>query len=168
MSTIKERAMEIYKEHLHLAASDGRLFRKTVMDQLMLEFNATLASVATHYNTCKKTNPIEGLGRAPVAKGLRKPGGKGKQQEQLQDDNDCFSVLEIVNGEVGRCQSFLIQGDASECFDLKIETWPNSTWVLIRGLGPVHGETYKLEEGELEIKRFPLPKQKVNVEPVQA
>lgn len=155
MSSIKDRALEIYNQHLHLAATDGRLFRKTVMDQLMLEFNASLASVATHYNNCKKqAAPVEGLGRAPAPKGLRKPGGKGKKQEDLQDDNECFTVIEIRDGSVGRCQSFLLQGDASEKFDQKVEAWPKSTWVLIQGLGPNSGDTYKLETGEREIKRY--------------
>jgi hypothetical protein len=148
----KDRAVEIYNQHLALASADGRGFRKTVMDQLMAETSCSLAAAATHYNNCKKTAPVEGLGRAPVPKGVRKM-GKGKVQEVLQDDNDCFTVVEVIEGMTARCQSFLQQGDASETFDEKIESWPNSTWVLIQGLGPNSGDTYKLSAGEKEIKR---------------
>lgn len=151
----KQRAIEIYNNHLALASTDGRGFRKTVMDQLMAETGCSLAAAATHYNNAKKqAAPVEGLGRAPAPKGLRKPGGKGKKQEDLQDDNECFTVIEIRDGAVGRCQSFLMQGDASEKFDQKAEAWPRSTWVMIQGLGPNSGDTYKLDAGEKEIKRY--------------
>lgn len=159
MSTIKHRAMEIYQEHLHLAATDGRLFRKTVMEQLMKEFDATLASVATHYNNCKKQAlPVEGLGRKMVVKAGRKP-AKDRIKEELQPDNECFSVLELTENEsgdvvVGRCQSFLTQGDASESFDRKIELFNDTRWIMIQGLGPNHGDTYKLDAGEREIKSY--------------
>lgn len=156
----KERAAEIYKAHLELAATDGRLFRKTVMDQLMSELGVSLASAATHYNNCKKqAAPVEGLGRPPVSKNLKKPGGgKAKNQLEVAPDDECFAVMELVkNGAeftVGRYQSFLLQGDASEKFDEKIEAWPFSSWVMIQGLGPNSGETYKLSGGEKEIKKY--------------
>lgn len=158
----KERALEIYQQHIALASTDGRLFRKTVMEQLMAETGCSLAAAATHYNTAKKANPaIEGLGRAPAPKGLVKPGdakGKTKAGPKIQDDDECFSVLELRKCgnefEVGRCQSFLLQGDASEKFDDKVAAWPNTTWVLIQGLGPISGETYRLDSGEKEIKRY--------------
>ena len=151
----KVRAQEIYNQHLALASTDGRGFRKAVMDQLMSEMGVSLASAATHYNNCKKgSSPVEGLGRAPVPKGVRKPGGKGKAQVQLQDDNECVSVIELIENNVARCQSFLTQGDASETFDAKIMTWPKSEWVMIWGLGPNSGDIFKLEAGEKEIKRY--------------
>jgi len=150
----KQRAIEIYNLHLALASSDGRGFRKTVMDQLMSETGCTLAAAATHYNNAKKqAAPVDGLGRAPVPKGIRKPGGKGKPQDQLQDDNECFTVIELRDGLVGRCQSFLLQGDASEKFDEKVVAWPKSEWVMIQGLGPNSGDNFKLATGEKEIKR---------------
>lgn len=146
----KERAVELYHLHIELAKTDGRAFRKTVMEQLMAETGCSLASAATHYNNAKKANPVDGLGREQAPKVTKKSDGT---TETMVDDNDCFSVLEVVNGEVGRCQSFLLQGDASETFDKKSELWPNSTWVMIQGLGPVAGESFKLEPGEKEIKR---------------
>jgi hypothetical protein len=155
----KTRAVEIYNQHIGLASSDGRSFRKTVMDQLMQETGCTLAAAATHYNNAKKAAPVEGLGRTPVPKGARKLSNKSKP-DSLQADEECFSVLELVpNGsdmEVGRCQAFLMQGDASECFDEKIEAWPTKQWVMINGLGPNSGDTFKLGAGEAIIKQYPV------------
>lgn len=155
----KQRAVEIYNHHIALASTDGRSFRKTVMDQLMSETGCSLAAAATHYNNAKKQSaPIEGLGRAPVPKGTRRMGTKGKAGEVLQDDNDCFSVMELLKGEtaytVGRHRGFLTQGDASEYYDSKIVNWPNSHWVMIQGLGPNSGDTFKLTPGEQQIKRY--------------
>ena len=155
MTTNKDTAVEIYAKHIALASTDGRLFRKTVMDEIMATCGCTLAAAATFYNNAKKgATPIEGLGRAPVPKGVRKPGGKGKTQVQIQDDNECVSVIELIENNVARCQSFLTQGDASETFDAKIESWPKSEWVMIWGLGPNSGDTFKLDAGEKEIKRY--------------
>jgi hypothetical protein len=153
----KDRAVEIYAKHIALASIDGRLFRKTVMDEIMEVCECSLAASATFYNNAKKAAPVEGLGRAPMPKGVRKPGSKGKAQD-VQPDNECFSLIELVpstNGDtVGRCQAFLIQGDASEAFDEKVIWTPAREWVMIQGLGPNHGDTFKLEAGEKEIKRY--------------
>lgn len=158
----KQRAIELYQEHIALATTDGRLFRKTVMDTLMAETGCSLAAAATHYNNAKKgAAPIEGLGRAPAPAGLKKPGATpGKHKEgEVCDDNECFSVIELVpagpdNYSVGRTQAFLMQGDASEKFDEKIGYWPNCHWIMIQGLGPNHSDTFKLDAGEKEIKIY--------------
>lgn len=166
----KERGAEIYQQHLALATTDGRLFRKTVMDQLMTETGCSLAAAATHYNNAKKAHEasngaIQGLGRAPVAKGVRKPTSKGKDKVEVPD-NECFTVLELIKDsdtgfQVGRCQSFVMQGDASEKFDDKVVAWPACSWVMIQGLGPNSGETYRLGDGEKEIKRYQYKKEQV-------
>jgi hypothetical protein len=156
----KQRAIEIYNEHLALASADGRNFRKTVMDQLMAETGCTLAAAATHYNNAKKNAaPIEGLGRPAAPKGIRKPGANKAGKEVLQEDNECFSVIELLKHHdtsitVGRCYAHLLQGDASEEFDERIKYKPHNAWVMIQGLGPLHGETFKLEKEEKEIKRY--------------
>lgn len=158
----KQRAVELYNEHIALASTDGRLFRKTVMDTLMAETGCSLAAAATHYNNAKKGSaPIEGLGRAPAPAGLKKPGAMPNKPKEGEvcDDNDCFTVIELLpagpdNYSVGRCQSFLMQGDASEKFDEKIGFWPKCHWVMIQGIGPNHGDTFKLDTGEKEIKIF--------------
>jgi len=155
MATNKDTAVEIYTKHISLASADGRLFRKTVMDEIMATCGCSLAAAATFYNNAKKgATPVEGLGRAPVPKGIRKPGSKGKSQEQLQDDNDCVSVIELIENNVARCQSFLTQGDASEAFDDRVKYGPRNEWVMIWGLGPNSGDTFKLDAGEKEIKRY--------------
>ncbi len=154
----KDRAVELYNQYIALASTDGRSFRKTVMDTLMSETGCTLAAAATHYNFAKKQVPVEGLGRAPVSKTVRKPGaGKGKV-EDVQDDSECYTVLELLKHKddvtVGRCRSHLLQGDASEDFDDRIKYQPSNSWVLIKGLGPLHGETFKLSIAESEVKRY--------------
>ena len=155
----KQRAVEIYNEHIALASVDGRLFRKTVMDQLMAETGCTTAASATHYNNAKKNAaPVQGLGRAPVSKNVRKPGSNKGKSEALQDEDECFTVLELLKHEddvtVGRCRSHLMQGDASEDFDDRIKFNPSNAWLMIKGLGPNHGDSFKLAEGEVEIKRY--------------
>lgn len=159
MTSPKQRASEVYQQHIALASTDGRLFRKTVIEQLMAELDCSLASAATHYNNAKKAAPVEGLGRPTVTSAIRKPGVKGKATEELQPDNECFTVLELVkegsNEVVGRCRSHLMQGDASEDFDLRVQTWPNAKWVMIKGLGPISGESFKLDADESEVKRYP-------------
>ncbi len=155
MSDIKKRAIEIYQEHIALAATDGRLFRKTVREQLMAETGCSEAGASTHYNNCKKASaPIEGLGRAPVPKGVCKPGSKDKPGTTIQDDDECFTVMEVIDDEVCRTESFHMQGDASEAFDSKIELWPRTDWVMIEGIGPNSGDKFKISHGEREIKRY--------------
>jgi len=150
---IKQRAIEIYNQHLPLAETDGRLFRKTVMDQLISETGCSVAGAATHYNNCKKGNPVQGLGRPTTPKGVRKVSTSKSKQSKLTPDNQCFTVIEITpEGKVDKTQAFLIQGDASECFDGKVTTWPNKNWVMIQGLGPNPGDDFKLESDEKEIK----------------
>jgi hypothetical protein len=151
----KEASTLIYAKYLHLASQDGRLFRKTVMEEIMATMGVTVASAATYYNNCKKAAPVEGLGRPTVTKGARKVTvGKAGKAQDIIPDNECFTVLEIVGGCVGRTQAFVLQGEASEAFDGRVRTWPRSEWILIQGLGPNAGDTYKLETDEKEIKGY--------------
>ena len=160
MASNKDTAVLIYAKHIALASQDGRLFRKTVMDEIMSTCNCSLAAAATFYNNAKKAAPVEGLGRAAVPKGVVRPGsGKAKPANNIQDDDDCFTVLEIDGeGAVARCQSFSMQGDASEKFDDRVMAWPHCTWVMIQGLGPNSGDKFKLTDGEKEIKRHAVAK----------
>lgn len=158
MATNKDTAQIIYAKHIELATTDGRLFRKTVMDEIMATCGCTLAASATFYNHCKKASaPIEGLGRVVVSKNVRKPGNKNKG-EVLQDENDCYTVLELLKHKddvtVGRCCTHLLQGDASEDFDERIQYKPSKVWIMIKGFGPNHGDSFKLSDGEIEIKRY--------------
>jgi hypothetical protein len=124
----------------------------------MQETGCSLAAAATHYNNAKKANPVEGLGRPVNNKVQRKTSPNRAKSEQILPDNECFTVVELVQHDgsdmvVGRCQSFELQGDASEKFDEKVEAHPECTWLLIQGLGPNHGDVFKLEPDEKEIKR---------------
>jgi hypothetical protein len=47
----------------------------------------------------------------------------------------------------------MMQGDASECFDMKTYN-SKSSWTLIKGLGPNSTEIYRLESDEEEIKKY--------------
>lgn len=148
----KERAVEIYAQHLGLASSDGRGFRKTVMDQLMSETGCSLAAAATHYNNAKKAAPvIEGLGRAAVPKTVRKM-PKGKNVEPEVEDDECFSVVEVLiegnSKTVGRTHSYEGLGLAKIKLGECLVRSPNATWYLIQGLGPNHGDNFKLGAGE--------------------
>ena len=155
----KLRAVELYAMHIALATTDGKLFRKTIMDTLQSETGCTLAAAATHYNNAKKNAaPVQGLGRPAMSPNVRKPGNKKSGVDTLQDDNDCFTVIELLKHNdgitVGRCASHLMQGDASEDFDNRIKYLPSNTWLMIQGLGPLSGETFKLGDGEAEVKRY--------------
>ena len=114
-------------------------------------------NASAYYNKCKKESPqIPGLGRPQHTAGVRKLNNTDSFITEV-DDDDCFTVLEILSSPddvqtVGRCYSFVLQGDASECFDAKSETWNKSKWVMIRGLGPNHGDVYKLSKTEELIK----------------
>lgn len=150
----KQRAEELYRHHIAQASVDGRAFRKLIMETLQKEFpGMSVASAATYYNNCKKAQPVAGLGRPPRAENANK-----KLKSTADEvDEECYSVLELVKSGryvlVGRCQSFLYRGEAGETFDQKRSTWPNSTWVVIKGLGPASGEVYKLESDESELGR---------------
>jgi hypothetical protein len=148
----KERAVEIYAQHLALASTDGRSFRKTVMDQLMSETGCSLAAAATHYNNAKKAAPtVEGLGRAAVPKTVRKM-PKGKSEDPEVEDNECFTVLEVlIDGSshtVGRTHSYEGLGLAKIKLGECLTRTPTATWYLIQGLGPNHGDTFKIAAGE--------------------
>lgn len=165
----KEHAIAIYNKHIALASSDGRSFRKTVMDELMSEIGCTLAAAATHYNHAKKLAPVDGLGRAPVPKGARKMVTTSPKNPEEQPDNECYTVIETVvnlDGKqiVGATQSFALQGDASEEFDSKVKFWPFSIWTMIRGMGPNAGDTFKMQDDEEIIKKH-IGKQARTVKP---
>jgi hypothetical protein len=161
MVNAKERAIKIYNQHIALASTDGRLFRKTVMEQLKSETGCTQAAAATHYNNAKKAGPqIEGLGRASVAPGVRKM-PKGTPTQQEQPDEECYTVLELVPVEslvtVGRTHSFEGLGLARIKLKEMIARAPNSKWKLIMGLGPNSGDSYKLRPDEKVLVEYPEP-----------
>ena len=147
------RAQQLFSEHIELAhAGKGKEFRRIILNTLVKEYNCTISSAATAYNSAKKNSPpIEGLGRPPIPSGVVKF-GTDYIAPALQDENECFTVVEVINGNVCRSQSFLMQGDCSEEFDMKVLHHPKSNWYMIKGLGPNPIDNFILEEGEEIIK----------------
>lgn len=159
MKTNKQISTEVYAKHLHLAETSSRQFRKTVMCELMELTGCSLAAAATYYNNCRKESASTDVSDKGIVVKSNRKASKNRSKEELQPDNECFSVLELMLNEagetiVGRCQSFLMQGDASECFDSRVECFSDTNWILIQGLGPNHGDVYKLDIGEKEVKRY--------------
>lgn len=152
MSTNKEIAHTIYHKHIDLASTDGRSFRKTVLEEMVAVMGCSWAAACTHYNNCKKAGPkIEGLGRPEVSDAVRKiPKGTASQQEVSEEE--CYTVMEVLeNGTsatVGRTHSFEGLGLARIKLKEMIARAPARKWQLILGLGPLAGETYKLAEDE--------------------
>ena len=166
----KDVAIQVYEKHIALASTDGRLFRKTVREELMATTGCSESAASTHYNNAKKHHEntqgaIPGLGRQQPTKGARRVSTtKSTTIVEEVPENECFTVIELLQGDlVGRMQSFVLQGDASETLDSKSAAWPNSTWVMIQGMGPNPGDDFKLGEGEKEIRRYTPAKETVDV-----
>lgn len=169
---IKKLSSELFAANLELAKTDGKAFRALIIKSLMASSECSVSTAATAYNNAKiahegQHGTIPGLGRPKPAAGVVRPGAvKTRKKPEMVADNDCFTVIELISADgqetVGRCQSFIYQGEAGETFDSKVEAWPNSTWVVISGLGPNHGEKYKLESGEKEVRRYDPPVEEVS------
>lgn len=161
MTNAKQRAIEIYQQHIALASTDGRLFRRTVLEQLEAETGCSRAAASTHYNNAKKAHdPIEGLGRPEVPKTVRKmPTGTATQKEI--PDEECYTVLELLPVEslvtVGRTHSFEGLGLARIKLKEMIARAPSRQWKLIMGLGPNSGDAYKLAADEKIITEYEPP-----------
>ena len=160
--TTNEHILTIWNKHSALIVENGTKFRKTVISEIMEAFGCSRSGAATRYNNCKKSLPvIPGLGRTS------KPTKKHTGKSMLVEDNDCYTILELLRHEdavsVGRCRSYLYQGEASEEFDSRISHKPGTTWVMVKGLGPISGDKYKLQPGEKELKRY-TPEREIIVE----
>ena len=148
---IKDRAQQLWQERVSTAAENPMGFRKGIIDTLVAEFGCSVATASTQYNTVKKKNPeVPGLGRKRVERAPR-------AKDTEPDDEPCYSVLELEKVgnhlRVARSRAFILQGDASETYDIACQTYPNNIWVMLYGIGPVYGENYRLASGEREIKR---------------
>lgn len=157
MSSIRQRANELYQQHLHLRDSNYTLFRRTIMDQLQTEFDVSVASAATHFNTARQqaqpAPAVSGHRRIRQARGSR-------PDRSLKPDGECYSVMELVDDEsgtfiVGRYRSFLDLESAQLHYQQRFTAWPAAVWVLVQGLGPNSGDPYRLDAGERELQRYP-------------
>jgi len=159
VSSHRERAIEIYQQHQALLTTDRRLFRKTVMDQLQSELKISVASAATHYNSARQHfNPDTAAPADPTVRVIR-PGGTVRKKAAIKPDDQCYAVMELTadgsgSTVVGRYRSFLERTPAENYYQTRMVTWPNSTWVLVNGLGPNSGDPYRLSAGERELRRY--------------
>ncbi len=159
MPTTRERAIEIYQQHRALLDQDRRLFRKTVMDQLQSELGISLPSAATHYNTARQ-HFSPATDTATTQTRVVRPGrGTGGRGTAVKPDNQCYAVIELVADDsgstvVGRYRSFLDREPAEQTYQQRVIAWPQSNWVMIRGLGPNSGDPYRLDSGEVELRRY--------------
>jgi len=164
---IKVRAYEIFVENLHIAETNQTIFRRLVVDTIIAEFATverpmSLAASAAHYNTAKKLAEskglVSGLGRPPKDPSQSKP-EKLNGSKQPFDDEDCFTVLEIVNGVVTRTGSFLNEELARKKLAERRSSKFPTTWKFIKGLGPNVGDTYKLGDLEVDLEAIIIPVQ---------
>lgn len=139
----QKRALQLCQANQEMARLDPVGYRREVIIKLVEQFGISVSTAAVYFNQARKAlNPAAApiKGKVPVTK-LPKI-----------DENDCYSVIEVLDqgkhGVVGRTRSFMLQGDASEHYDSMLTRSPESRWVLIYGLGPIHGEHFKLSQGE--------------------
>ena len=164
---IKDRAKEIFYQHIHLYGIDGKAgvgFRQTVVKQIEAEFGVDASQSASRYNTIlKEYKKANGLDKAPAPGTTVVAGLAGvetdKKSSKKDEDPDCWSIIELVDRgtgrlTVGRFRSELKLVDAEDVFEAKVKTFPDTNWVLIKGIGPLHGAVYELDDGEEELKRY--------------
>lgn len=153
--THRELTEQLFDKHFHIASTDGKLFRQTVIEEFMAITGLGYSSGNIHYSAVKRDRSVPGLGRKPRSNRTKKLNHQPK--EEIQDDNDCYSVLELISNYnqtvVGRCKSYLTLDEATVAFEGKIKAFADATWVLIQGIGPIPDELYVLEAGESELRR---------------
>ncbi len=140
----KELALKLFDDHIDMAYTDPKGFRKLIMDTLREKIGCSIPASATHYNNAKKSRaPIEGLGRLPSGK------GKGNKTVQLEQEQllECFSTIELVGESVGRTYSYSTVAEAEKEANSRLNRH-GGVWLVIKGMGPNPGEKFKLESGE--------------------
>ena len=172
---IKARAYEIFLEHLPKAEINQTTFRRLVVDLIIAEFSTpekpmSLAASASHYNTAKKRAEAEGrvtgLGRPP-----KDPNEVAKEKATSStkppfDDEDCITVLEIIDGVVTRTGSYLDEAFARQELAKRRSSRFPTTWKIIKGLGPNVGDVYKLLDGEYDMEAVSAPAPATTVQSV--
>jgi hypothetical protein len=147
MQSVKERAIEVFNENLDMIPVDQTQFRRKVMQTLVIEFSITNATAATHYNNAKKlaekNGTVFGLGRQSVQ--------SNTNNNALVSDSELYTIVEVINGEVARTQSFLNEKDARAKLAIRKMARIPTEWKLIKGIGPNVGDTYKLTDYEAEL-----------------
>lgn len=152
----KTRVLELFYENLDMVKTNQTEFRRKVMQSLIADCSTTdkrmtEAAAATHYNNAKKiaekAGAVEGLGRTNTVSTTERKNNK----DMPFDDSDCITILEIINNNVTRTQSFLDEELARNKLKERLSAKIPTTWKIIKGLGPNVGDTYKLTEEEYEL-----------------
>lgn len=148
----KIRANQLFHDHLHMIANSQTEFRRAVMQALIDEgIVTTVAAAATHYNNAKKaaerSGHVTGLGRTQATASSDKKSSK----DILISDDECFTVLEILDNVVVRTESFAAEEPARKKYKERLSGRIPAVWKLITGLGPNVGDTYRLLDGESEL-----------------
>lgn len=152
---------ELFHEHSALILSDPTLFRKRVIRYLKERTGWERTDAVQEYErVLKQLKHSDYEFVAPLFDAAAAKRALRSSKKELKPDDECFSVIEIMSDQtVGRCQCFLTLPEAEEKYNSKVSLWPNSTWVLIGGLGPNSADRYRLEEGERELKRHVTAKE---------
>lgn len=148
MSEAMRIAHEIFLKHILIAKQNGTLFRKTVMDEIKLVLGATQQSAAVRYNEIKKMlerekDPrIEGLGRSSQ-QAASAPDPDDDDSDDTTDYDAVWTTFSVKHNQDGTVEilneyQHLIQGDASEMHDSKVEAHPTKHWVMCKGPAPLN------------------------------
>lgn len=151
----EEYTKKLFQEHSALILTDPTLFRKRVIRFLKDRTGWERSDAVQEYErVLKQLKHSNYEFVAPLFDAAAAKRAQRTAKKDMQPDDECYSVIEIMSDEtVGRCQSFLTLQEAEEKYNSKVNLWPNSTWVLIGGLGPNSADRYRLEEGERELMR---------------
>jgi hypothetical protein len=150
-SNVSKRAIELFNNNIPMIADNPTTFRRKVMQTLVAEYSISVAAAATYYNNAKKLAVNSGLvtefGRvqAAAARDVDKFGNS------ILSESECYTVLELTNDIVTRTKSYLYEDDATTAYNKKLNSRFSGTWKLIKGMGPNVGDTYRLQDGEVEL-----------------
>ena len=127
-NSIKEAAIDVFAKHIELRQTKrDSVFRRTVMNWLMENYECTDAAAATHYNTAKKywtnVNPemVKNLGR-PEGKNN---GGPKKKVAVFEVPKQLFPIVdvsEVSDEELAEDMALLQQLESEEQLQLTLES----------------------------------------------
>jgi hypothetical protein len=164
--TNKEIAIKVFKSHLALAQDSPTKFKNTVINEIIKTLDCGLRVATAFYNEAVKQTPKSiKLVRIPVKKFIIKDKHSKVETVEVEssepEDADCYTVFEIVGQVVGRTKSFSTKGEATKDFSFRVTYWPDSIWLMIKGLGRNSGEEYRVERKmKWELKHIPKHLQK--------
>ena len=146
----------LFVEHRGLIQTDALLFRKRVVKALRAITGLDRTKAIREYEGILQFySSTEPTFVEPILRSIAEDKVRKKNRVILQADEDCYSVIEVLDDNtVGRCQSFLTRSEAESKYTTRCQVYPNANWVLIRGLGPISDDDYRLGEGEVELSKY--------------